>query len=852
MPSDEAVVKMTGEDADAMAMWRRQFSAVDRLDRKLEQLGAQGARMGQQMTSSLENVLGRWISIGAAIGTAATGVQRFFSDENTRRQQAGAAQRTYGVAFQELAGTVQATRPAELQALDTRVQRQAARTGVKPEEVAGEFTAAASAAGDLPPDQALRTAEVAQQLRPTIKSEDRQALTAASLEYQKRFPELDPEKALSRVLEAQAPALVKGVGDFSRNIAPAIAQLRQFGGKERKDNLEFLTSFVLGIGQSAGDTEGARTRTAAITFAQQMKEKTAPHLGTEATVEEQLAFVQSDQPEAKAIRQDLLGPLARDAADLTKKSAEEPHLRGEAQTKVALMELFDATSRTMDQVRNIRQGLAPTHEAAVAKIQANKAAMRELPSQGPIDLATQLEGKTKAMELGDVKAGETGTLRDQVGKSLAASGADFFERGMAFVRSELWGTLGGQTWRFKAEEESLRLRARGLQGPGASEESRRKAAILTEQADVLRRERGRRELEEAEASRRTQRAGKPTMEQEMTRTTAAGYALGMEPEAARRAIEERVANSGQPLHAEDAKRLEEHPEQAPLVLADLITDRRGQREHERRARQQELLRIRMLQNRVLRNEELGQRPILWGEAARQYQQGEAARRELKQLEETPELELYDRITQAAMLPPEHAKHPQFQQEARAAEGELARRGIPEREQANRRQALRSGADAQRRQGLNRAAAGIALGPLALQADGVSELLPEPAKSRLQEAIGAIPPPAPAGTRWGEMEQPPRREPTLPPPREEQTAPSSDRQSRSDLQAPSSDRTSRSDPQFQETLRQLSAAMQGLQGLPMAIAQAITGVRAEQRVVIERGPGLPTVSARPAADRYNLS
>lgn len=68
MAQDEATVRMTGDDREALAMWRRQFAAVDRLDKKLDLLGRQGALSGQKMSNSFAGAL-------LKVGSLVKGVQ---------------------------------------------------------------------------------------------------------------------------------------------------------------------------------------------------------------------------------------------------------------------------------------------------------------------------------------------------------------------------------------------------------------------------------------------------------------------------------------------------------------------------------------------------------------------------------------------------------------------------------------------------------------------------------------------------------------------------------------------------------------------------------------------------------
>lgn len=76
MAADEANVRMTADDAEAMAMWKRQFDAVERLAKKMDQFAQDGLGAGKGMQSSFENALLSVMSLEKGLGLISDGFQQ--------------------------------------------------------------------------------------------------------------------------------------------------------------------------------------------------------------------------------------------------------------------------------------------------------------------------------------------------------------------------------------------------------------------------------------------------------------------------------------------------------------------------------------------------------------------------------------------------------------------------------------------------------------------------------------------------------------------------------------------------------------------------------------------------------
>ena len=442
MAQDEAQVRMTGDDSSAAAMWKRQFEWVQKVEREMGKMGGTANALGSagQRISGLAQ---QWLSVDSAIQLASSSLQRYIADDLQRRTDFGAAQVTFGGAMAKAAEASGETDPKRLQALEDWVIRLAKSTGVKPEQIASSLTTSSSAKGNLSQEVAQQTVGSTAVLRPGIGQEDMDSVVGAALEYQKRWQDATSEQAVAAVLQGFVAARTSNVGQFAKNLAPKIASAKGFG--DGTDTQQFLQSVFIGVGQSAGDAEGAQTGTNVLNFFKQLETITKPHLG-DTSVEKQFKFLQSDDKEAKALRAGLLGVLNKEVGAREGK----PELKSEAATFIALRELLDPMSKTMELVRTVAQQAKGLTDEAVADVALNRASIGKMKSQQAVQAELKLGGITTTQPLSGPDLAVSGIAAKESDRALYHAGVDYIDRAYARLEHQIALWTGGEQAQLEA------------------------------------------------------------------------------------------------------------------------------------------------------------------------------------------------------------------------------------------------------------------------------------------------------------------------------------------------------------------------------------------------------------------
>lgn len=292
-------------------------------------------------------------------------------------------------------------------------------------------TSAISGAGSLGASRAVDTAIAAGEFAPHLQAEELRQVTSGALELQKSFPEYAPRQAISQVLAWAGPARQEDIGKLSKNIIPAVGQARAwFQGNA---DAQTLFSFFNAIAQRSGDVEGAVSRTGGMSFLRQMTTEGVGRglfdLG--ASPDEMFAALQADTEEAKALRRKLLGPLEVSFREAKRKGdAADPKLRSEAQTYIALAEMFDPTSQTFQLFQQGRQGGTPEQvlaeqEAFVRKIEAQPL-QQAFRAKRSIDVGLEKLRSDPSRALGSLRRNELAELLVESGYSATMAEAESF------------------------------------------------------------------------------------------------------------------------------------------------------------------------------------------------------------------------------------------------------------------------------------------------------------------------------------------------------------------------------------------------------------------------------------------
>lgn len=490
--SDEVVITMTAQEAQAVASWQRITRAAKQHDDQLKQVaktsketGDKGVATFQEMAGSLVGSLSAW----GAVTTAAGLFKRELDEIIARQDRAAGRQESIAPMFRRAASVARELTPDSLFQQVSRVaagQEQAS-------DLFATFEAATSAAGSKMSGQEILDAVLASaQQRPDLDRGARTALVSGALQLQKTFGG-DIQTATAAVQQSFGTSRAENVGAFSKAVVPTVTDLAAQGGG--KDSFRDLMGLVVGFGQRTNDPTGDRTRTALASLAKQARETAIMKglVGKDASVLESIDAIRGN---AK-VQSELLGVFAQNttgkSAAQLKLDMKKGTLTAEAAQFQAAVELFqggdNATTRAVLDATAANRGMTPE---AVAEVQKTQAAIRGSQAMRAANLAEEHERIMTGVDLNDSSA-----VRARA-RAIAASGMELMPKGVntSIRKTGIWagsylnelaswatGETDAQYLRGKAGEISQTYR--GVTGQAPTGDIARLIATLENTASQL-------------------------------------------------------------------------------------------------------------------------------------------------------------------------------------------------------------------------------------------------------------------------------------------------------------------------------------------------------------------------------
>ena len=279
MGSDSSVeIKYTSDDRDHMKSLHNQQSEILKNQRALLRMGDAGGKSYRKVKSGADSALGSAVKfagaltgVGSVVGGISIAARQLLVEFNRIKelQQSDADKQ---VDFEN--SLVKAVRNAggfyggqELKKLSLDL---ADETGASPKKVAEALSSAFSARGANNKEQAaeaVRATAAALKYAPDLSQEDTADLAGSGIDLSKRFG-FTPEESLGYLKNVGSLARVVDPKVLSDQVAPAINNLADFGNSAQEAG-----SLVAAITQGSVDKNAARSGTAAIQLAAQLRER---------------------------------------------------------------------------------------------------------------------------------------------------------------------------------------------------------------------------------------------------------------------------------------------------------------------------------------------------------------------------------------------------------------------------------------------------------------------------------------------------------------------------------------------------------------------------------------------------
>lgn len=290
--------------------------------------------------------------------------------------------------------------------------------------------------------QALEAVEAAA----TQSPDDQAAIdttTRAILSIQKRAPGTKASDIAGFITASKQSSPVVSNQAFAQNIAPGIADLVGFGNTPQQS-----AALLAAMGQGMNDSEGATTRTAALTLAKQVMEATPKMKGSTL---DRLAFIQSE--EGTAVRKRLLGPMLDEAG-----AAEKAGLSGEAKAFTTMAGLLQSgeTAQKTELANTLRD--IPTIANAGKVFKQTMANINSQPLQQQAALQRSLASGAEGIQIGDIVGGRASISRAGMEEVLQSSGLNTIAQRAILGEFEI-ATRGGTQAPVDQIAKSFRERA---------------------------------------------------------------------------------------------------------------------------------------------------------------------------------------------------------------------------------------------------------------------------------------------------------------------------------------------------------------------------------------------------------
>lgn len=431
-------VSVTGtvDDTQMLQAWQRQLKLLDRMEKKMDQVGRNGGRAGRTTQSGFQRAFSQAQKFAGSIGIVSSGLgvavmvanQLRKEIDNIRSRQAKAAdtQKTVAMSQREALFNFGGARGQDL---INAVEKISADTGSKQVDLYKTASAALSFKGASISDQeAFDAVRVAAQIDP-FNQEEQTSIAQGILAQKKKAGGSAAEVAGFQIAVKQSSPVVSAA-DFGANIAPGIGDLTQFGNNPRQAG-----AFLATLGQGIGDSSGRVTRNAAINFAGQL-EKLLP--GVQGGTLERMAVIQNNDQ----LRQKMLGTLDQQlraemdaqavgsAGDLTGEAKALPTLiamlqKDNNETKALLQ-------KTLAAIPELSQG-DELLSATLSRV--NSETLQQTAIVDQMAAATAEGARAR-----DTAGGRTGAMRQRLGEIFEATGQSKTEQE---IQSLLFDAQGG-------------------------------------------------------------------------------------------------------------------------------------------------------------------------------------------------------------------------------------------------------------------------------------------------------------------------------------------------------------------------------------------------------------------------
>ncbi len=434
-------VKVTGsvDDREMLQAWQRQLKLLDRMEKKLDQVGKAGDKSGKRTQSGFKGALTSVAKFAGAIGIVSTalGVARLVASQlrkevdniRSRQQDAGAVQVETAIAQKRAMLNLSDDRK---QPLVDAVERTQKLTGAKQSVLYDTNSAALSFKGSKLTDEVAYDATLQAARIEPVDGEQQVSLATGFLAQIKKTGGTPAQIAGFQLLVKQASPVTEA-GKFAQNIAPGIADLVALGDTPREAGTLLAT-----LGSGMSDKEGSKTRTASTNFALQLKQK-LPNVegGTLGRIE-----AASQMPK---LREELLGSLDKSVKEAIKKGeiGEGGNLTGRAAVLPTLISLLQEDDNEMKQLMRATYQSIPNLVDGAEALNKQLGIISKQPLQQTAGIYNAGVATVDSIKLGDTEGGRTGILRQQLSDVLKASGRSKTEQEISALLFDAKGGLRG-------------------------------------------------------------------------------------------------------------------------------------------------------------------------------------------------------------------------------------------------------------------------------------------------------------------------------------------------------------------------------------------------------------------------
>lgn len=451
MANNTVAITLTIDEANALKAWTNQQAAVEKLKQKLAALKAPENPLGSVQAGAMKamSTLGQVAVALTGIGSVIAGIMALANQlkaeyENIKSRQSAASRVNidYG---KEITRAVAATK-GEIRApeMERLVSRGSQATGLAPTIIAQNYNAVFTTAGPRNKQEALGAMEVADAVAMQYPGEDAQTIADVTqvTAHNKRAFGLTTQQALGYQQQAQNVSPVKNTANFANNVAGKLSALALAGDMSEAEAAAFSGT----LAQAGGDREGATSMMAAITMANEMKER-LPNIKTHA---ERLAYFQNNPRAQRAYFEGgtIEGKKFNPAE--TGRSIYRPHVAEMFNPNSQISTEYNANLQSFGGKAEWERGAA-TVRSAVAESQSVQVGMAQ----------RQFEAVTQQLQIDDASGAMASVVRDGIKNILQASGATDIEQKYSQAVFEM-NTGFGSDGALESAIADLRGREEGL------------------------------------------------------------------------------------------------------------------------------------------------------------------------------------------------------------------------------------------------------------------------------------------------------------------------------------------------------------------------------------------------------